>query len=60
MLLGEIVKLMKLVLVMPATNASSERTFSAMHRVKSYLRATMSQERLNHLMILHAHKDLTD
>ena len=45
---------------MPATNASSERTVSAMRRVKSCLRATMSQERLNLLMILHVHKDLTD
>ena len=51
---------MKLVLVIPVTNGSSERSFSAMRRVKSYLRSTMSQERLNHLMILHVHKDLTD
>ena len=59
-LLSEVVKVMKLILVMPATNASSERTFSAMRRVKSYLRSTMTQERLNHLMILHVHKELTD
>ena len=52
--------MMKLILVMPSTNASSERTFSAMRRVKSYLRSTMTQERLNHLMILHVHKELTD
>ena len=44
---------------MPATNAYSEH-FSAMRHVKSYLRSTMTQERLNHLMILHAHKELTD
>ena len=51
---------MKLITVMPATNASSERSFSAMRRVKSYLRSTMTQERLNHLMMLHIHKDITD
>ncbi len=34
---------------MPATNASSERSFSALRRVKSYLRSTMLQERLNYL-----------
>ena len=45
---------------MPATNSTSERSFSAMRRVKSYLRSTMSQERLNSLMILHVHKDQTD
>jgi len=40
--------------------AEQERTFSAMRRVKSYLRATMTQERLNHLMVLHIHKSKTD
>ena len=52
--------LAKLIIVMPATNSSSERSFSAMRRVKSYLRSTMSQERLNNLMILHVHQDYTD
>ena len=58
-LLNEVVVVMKLLLVMPATNSTSERSFSAMRRVKSYLRSTMGQERLNHLMILHVHKELT-
>ena len=59
-LLNEVVTVMKLLLVMPATNATSERSFSAMRRVKSYLRSTMGQERLNHLMTLHVHKESTD
>ena len=46
-----------LVLVMPGTNATSERTFSALRRVKTYLRATMTQQRLNHLMLLHMRRD---
>ena len=45
---------------MPATNAVSERSFSSLRRVKNYLRATMSQTRLNSLMVLHVHKSLTD
>ena len=45
---------------MLATNAVSERSFSALRRIKSYLRATMSQERLNHIMVLYVHKHLTD
>ena len=45
---------------MPATNAVSERSFSALRRIKSYLRANMSQERLNQSMVLHVHKHLTD
>ena len=42
---------------MPATNATSERSFSALHRVKTYFRSTMSQMCLNNLLILHTHKD---
>ena len=59
-LMKEEVLLMKLNLVLPAINATSERAFSAMRRVKSYLRSTMTQGRLDHLMILHGHKELTD
>jgi len=51
---------MKLILVLPATNATSEGSFSAMQRVKSHLRATMGWERLNNLMELHVHKEWTD
>ena len=58
-LLSEVVKLMKLVLVTPATNATSEHS-SAPKRVKTYLRRSMTQSRLNHLMILHVHKEMTD
>ena len=54
------VTLVKLVLVMPAINAISERSFSAMRRTKTYLRSTMLQERLNATMVLHVHKESTD
>ena len=59
-LLSEVCTLTKLMLVMPATNAISERSFSALRLVKTYLRSTMTQERLNHLMVLYVHKYLTD
>ena len=44
----------------PATNAVSERSASQMKRVKTWLRTTMSQERLNYLMLLSTHKKKTD
>ena len=59
-LLSEVYKLLKLILVLPATNAISERSFSALRRVKTYLKSTINQSRLNHLMLLHVHKHLTD
>lgn len=60
MLFSEVVTVLTLILVMPATNATSERSFSALRRVKTYLRANMTQERLNHLMLLHVHREATD
>ena len=50
----------KLLLVLPATNATSEQSFSALRRVKTYLCTTTSQERLNNLMVLHVHKEQVD
>ena len=59
-LLSEVVKLVRLILVMPATNAVSERIFSALRGVKTYLKITMTQARLNHLMLLYVHRVETD
>ena len=59
-LLSEVCTLLQLVIVMPATNAISERSFSALKNVKSYLRTTMHQERLNNLMVLFVHQNETE
>ena len=56
----EVLILTKLVIVSPATNAVSERSFSALKRLKSYLRSTTEDNRLNHLMVLHVHHDKMD
>ena len=58
--LSEVVKLVVLILVAPGTNATNERSFSALRRVKTYLRTTMTQPRLNHLMLLHIDKEDCD
>ena len=52
--------LVKLIALMPATNAVSERSASALCRVKSYLRSSMTQVRLNNMMVVHIHKTLTN
>ena len=41
---------------MPASNALSERSFSALHRIKNWLRTTTDQVHLNHCMTLYVHK----
>ena len=59
-LLDMVMKLTKIILTMPATNAISERSFSALRRMKTWLRSTMNQTRLNWCMVLHIHNDDTD
>ena len=56
-MLSEVVRLIKLFYTIPVTTSTAERTFSALRRLKTYLRTTMSQARLNHLYV---HKDRTD
>ena len=58
--ISDVCSLLKLIYVTPATNAVSERSASVLRRVKTYLRSTMTQMRLNNIMILHAHKERTD
>ena len=44
--------------ITPVTTASTERANSALKFVKSDRRSTMSQDRLNSLILLYVHKDL--
>ena len=53
-------KLARLFLVMPATNASSERAFSGIKRIKTYLRNSATKNRLNHCMVVHVHAEDVD
>ena len=58
--MSEICIFLNLILVIPATNAVSERSAFALRRVKTYLRSTMTQVRLNNILILHVHKQIAD
>ena len=59
-LLSQVSLLVKLIALKPATNAVSERNASALHRVKTYLRFSMTQVHLNNMMVVHIHKTVTD
>ena len=52
-------QLLRLFLTLPITLATSERAFSALHRLQTYTRSQMT-EKTNNCFLLHAHKDLTD
>ena len=56
-ILPQLMKLLQLLLVIPATSATSERSFSSLRLVKTFLRTTVNQERLNYLMMIYIHKE---
>lgn len=50
---------LRIYLTMPVTVASGERSFSKLKLIKTYLRSTISQERLNNLAMLSIESDIT-
>ncbi|XP_052799033.1 zinc finger MYM-type protein 1-like [Mya arenaria] len=47
-----------ILLTMPASSATAERSFSVMRRVKTYLRSTMRTERMTGLALMHVYRDV--
>ena len=56
----QVMKLVRLLLVSPASSAEAERSFSSLRRLKTWLRSTMGQERLNSLALCQTHHDILD
>ena len=59
-LLPEYAKLIKILLTVPSSFCTNERTFSALMHLKTYLSPTMGQRRLNNVATLHIHQDVLD
>lgn len=55
-----IVVSLRILLTIPVSVASGERSFSKLKIIKNYLRSTMAQERLTDLAILAIEKDITN
>ncbi|KAF0725460.1 zinc finger MYM-type protein 1-like, partial [Aphis craccivora] len=55
----EINEIVTRVLIIPVTSATEERSFSAMRRIKTYLRSTMTSERLHNTAILSIERELS-
>jgi len=49
---------LKLLTTLPISNASAERSFSALRRLKDWLRSTMDENRLNGLALMLCHRDI--
>ena len=54
-LFSEVCKLIRLLMVSPASSCEAERSFSALRRLKTYWRSTMTQKRLNNVVVCHIH-----
>ncbi len=59
-MLSEVLRLLKIFYTLPVTTSTAERTLSALRRLKTFLRSTMTQPRLNHTMLLYIHKERTN
>lgn len=55
----DLVAFVNLVSTLPISSAQAERTFSTMKRVKNYLRASMSDDRLSDLCLLSLERDMS-
>jgi hypothetical protein len=53
-------QLLALCLCCPISVAGSERSFSALRRLKTWVRSNMTQTRLSNLALMHIHSDILD
>ena len=59
-LIPNAVVLCNLLIVNPATSCTPERSFSTARCLKTWLRSTVTNRRVNSLGLLNVHKELTD
>ena len=54
----QVTRTIKLCLSLPVSAASSERSFSDLKRLKTWLRSTMTQKELTHTSLMHVHQEI--
>ena len=59
-LIPNLLTIVYLILINPATSCNPERSFSVARRIKTWLRSTMTTKRFNNLSILSIHKEVAD
>ncbi|XP_022162591.1 52 kDa repressor of the inhibitor of the protein kinase-like [Myzus persicae] len=58
MIFPHIHKLLKNLITLPVTTATGERSFSTLKRLKTYIRNSIGQPRLNDLALMNIHRDI--
>ena len=56
--INQILKLIMVVITLPVSSAASERFFSSLKRVKTFVLVTMSNARLSNLMMISVEREL--
>ena len=56
----QLMECLRIAMAFGITSASAECSFSSLKRVKTYLRSTMTQERLNSLALLYIERELSN
>lgn len=59
-LFPQVERLIRLLLVCPVSSCEAERSFSGLRRLKTWLRNSMTQSRLNAVAICHVHQHILD
>lgn len=59
-LVPEYTKFIQLLLTIPGSSCTNERSFSSLRRLKTYLRSNIQQDRLNHVAVLHIYPEETE
>jgi len=57
---SEVIKVLCIASTLPVTTASNERLFSSLETVKNYLQSATGGNRLSHLLLMFAEKDLVN
>ena len=53
----QVEKVLRLLLISPASSCEAEQLFSALRMIKTWLRNNMTQGRPNHVMVCHVHRE---
>ena len=57
MMFPQVESLLRLFLISPSSSCETEQSFSALRRMKFCLRSSMTQKRLNHVMVCHVYNN---
>lgn len=59
LIIPNVYKVIQILVTLPVTTCTAERSFSTLRRLKTYLRSTMSQNRSNGLALLNIHREIS-